>query len=84
MEGRPELRRGTARIGLRLNLMRGSAHLSLAFPRSTDRVISFMGRPLLIVDPGDLSSLESTRLTVKHGPNGNMLSVEPYSPEQAV
>lgn len=84
MEGRPELRKGATRVGLRLNLLPGSAHLSLAFPRSTDRVISFMGRPLLIVDPGDFSALERTRLTVKQGPNGDTLSMEPYSSEQAV
>ncbi len=82
MEGRPELRRGTRRIGLRLNLSRGSAYLSLAFPRSTDRVLTFMGRPLLIVDPEDISRLERTRLTVKRGPNGDTLSMEPDVPEE--
>ncbi len=84
MEGRPELRKGAARVGLRLNLLRSSAHLSLAFPRSTDRVITFMGRPLLIMDPDDFSALDQTRLTVRRGPNGDTLSMEPYSSEQAV
>ncbi len=82
MEGRPELRRGAARIGLRLNFQRGSAHLSLAFPKSTDQVMTFMGRPLLIVDPEDLGRLERIRLTVKAGPEGNTLSMEPYSADQ--
>ncbi|MHB0870361.1 MAG: hypothetical protein ACYC66_09800 [Chloroflexota bacterium] len=84
MEGRPELRRGTRRVGLRLHLQRSSAHLSLAFPRSDDRVVTFMGRPLLILDPGDFSRLERTRLTVKPGPNGNTLSIEPDSSEQTL
>ncbi|MGI5837886.1 MAG: hypothetical protein ACOX87_15530 [Chloroflexota bacterium] len=84
MEGRPELRRGATRVGLRLNLERSRAYLSLAFPRSTDRVVTFMGRPLLIIDPEDLSRLEQTRLTVRTGPNGDMLSMEPTSQEQAV
>ncbi len=84
MEGRPELRRGTRRVGLRLHIQRSSAHLSLAFPRSDDRVVTFMGRPLLILDPEDFSRLERTRLTVKPGPNGNTLSIEPDSPEQTL
>lgn len=84
MEGRPELRRGTTRVGLRLNLERGRAYLSLAFPRSTDRVVTFMGKPLLIVDPGDFSRLEQTRLTVRPGPGGSVLSMEPSVQEQAL
>jgi hypothetical protein len=84
MEGRPELRRGTVRVGLRLNLQRDGAHLSLAFPRSTDQVMTFMGRPLLILDPVDFSRLERTRLTVKQGPNGNTLSMEPCGPESTL
>lgn len=82
MEGRPELRRGARRIGLRLNLQRGRAHLSLAFPRSIDRVIAFMGLPLLIVDPADFSRLESTCLIVEQGANGNTLSLEPRTTAQ--
>ncbi len=81
MEGRPELRRGTRRVGLRLDLRRASAHLSLAFPRSTDRVVTFMGLPLLFVDPGDFSRLERSCLTVKPGPSGDTLSLEPHAPE---
>ncbi len=84
MEGRPELRRGATRIGLRLNFNRGSAYLSLAFPRSTDQVVTFMGRPLLIVDHGDYSRLEGTRLIVKPGPGGNVLSMEPLAVGQSL
>lgn len=82
MEGRPELRRGTRRIGFRLNLQPGSAYLSLAFPRPNDQVMTFMGRPLLIVDPADLSRLERTRLTVRQGPSGSTLSMEPQTSEE--
>ncbi len=84
MEGRPELRRGATRVGLRLHLERGRAYLSLAFPRSTDRVVTFMGRPLLIVDPEDLCRLEQTRLTVRTSPSGDVLSMEPVAQEQAM
>lgn len=83
MEGRPELRRGATRVGLRLNLERDRAYLSLAFPRATDRVVTFMGRPLLIVDPEDYCRLEQTRLTVRTGPSGTVLSMEPAGDEQA-
>lgn len=82
MEGRPELRRGARRIGFRLNLQPGSAYLSLAFPRPNDQVMTFMGRPLLIVDPADLSRLERTRLTVRQGPSGSTLSMEPQTSEE--
>ena len=84
MEGRPELRRGNTRIALRLNIQRGKAYLSLAFPRPADRVMTFMGRPLLIVAPEDYSRLERIKLTVKQGPGGNFLSLEPNVPEQSL
>jgi hypothetical protein len=84
LEGRPELRRGTTRIGLRLNLQRHGAYLSLAFPRSTDWVMTFMDRPLLIVGPEEFSRLEQTRLTVQRGPGGQALSVEPCAPPPAL
>lgn len=84
LEGRPELRRGTTRIGLRLNFHRGGAYLSLAFPRSTDWVMTFMDRPLLIVGPEESSRLERTRLTVQQGPDGRALSVEPCIPPPAL
>lgn len=82
-EGRPELRQGATRVGLRLNLTRSGAHLSVASPRPADQVMSFMGRTLLIVDPADFSRLERTRLTVERGPNGKTLSMEPNHAEQA-
>lgn len=82
MEGRPELRRSSARVGLRLNFGQGGARLCLAFPRSSDQVISFMGRPLVIVDPEDYSRLEETRLIVESGLRGKRLSIERKSPEQ--
>lgn len=81
--GRPELRRTATRVGLRLNFGRGGAYLSLACPRPTDQVISFMGRTLLIIVPGDFSRLERARLTVEREPEGNRLSLEPNSPKQA-
>ncbi len=84
MEGRPELRRGATRVGLRLNLHPGRAHLSLAFPRSTDRVMTFNGRPLLIVDPEDFPLLDSACLTVKEGPSGTTLTLEPHASESAL
>lgn len=84
MEGRPELRRGATRVGLRLNLQRGRAHLSLAFPRPTDQVMTFMGRPLLILDPVDYCRLDQARLTVTRGPNGDTLSMVPRSLEQVI
>lgn len=82
-KGRPELRQGTTRVGLRLNIGRGGAHLTLASPRPVDQVMSFMGRTLLIVDPADFSRLERTRLTVERGPNGKTLSMEPNHLKQA-
>ena len=82
-ESQPELRKGATRVGLRLNLTRSGAHLSLESPRPADRVMSFMGRTLLIVDPADYSRLERTRLTVERGPNGKTLSIEPNRAEQA-
>jgi hypothetical protein len=82
MEGRPELRRSTSRVGLRLKFTPGGAHLSLAFPRPVDQVISFMGRTLLIVGPEDATRLEKARLTVERGLSGKTLSMQPKSPEQ--
>ncbi len=80
MEGRLDLREGTSQLGLRLNLTQTGAHLSLESPRSTDRVMSFMGRTLLIVDSEDFIHLERTRLTVEPGPKGKTLSMEPNIP----
>ncbi len=77
LEGRPELRRGPCKAGLRLNFQRGGAHLSLAFPRPTDRVMSFAGRPLLIIDSTDLSRLDGICLSVQQGPSGSKLSMVP-------
>ena len=82
-EGRMDLRQGTSQVGLRLNLRQGGAHLSLESPRPTDRVMSFMGRTLLIIDRKDFSRLERTRLTVERGPGGKTLSMEPITPEKA-
>jgi hypothetical protein len=84
LEGRPELRRGPTRIGLRLNFHKGGAYLSLAFPRPTDSVVTFMNRPLLIVGPEEFSRLERTRLTIQYGPGGGSLSVEPCASPQAL
>ena len=83
LEGRPELRRGTSRAGLRLNFKQGSAHLSLGFPRPTDQVMTFMGRPLLIIDRLDLSRLDGVCLSVRQGPDGRMLSMVPRAPDRA-
>ncbi len=77
LEGRPDLRRGTNRVGLRLNINQSGAFLSLAFPRPSDQVVSFMGRPVLIVDQASLPRLEGARLTVEQGPDGRMLSMVP-------
>jgi hypothetical protein len=82
MEGRPELRKGTTRVGLRLIFKPNGAHLSLSFPRPVDQVMTFMGRTLLIVDPGDFSRLDRTRLTVEQGVNGKSLSMKPSIPER--
>ena len=82
-EGRMDLRDGTSQVGLRLNLKEGGAHLSLEPPRPTDKVMSFMGRTLLIVDRGDFSRLARTRLTIERGPNGKTLSMEPINTEEA-
>ncbi len=83
LAGRPELRHTATRVGLRLNLRAGRAHLSLETPRPTDRVMSFMGRTLLIVDPRDFARLERTRLTVERRLDGKTLSMEPNVPEKA-
>jgi hypothetical protein len=84
LEGRPELRRGPTKVGLRLNFHRGGAYLSLSFPRPVDWVMTFMGRPLLIVGPDELVRLAHTRLTVRHEPGGGSLSVEPSAPPPAL
>ncbi len=84
LEGRPELRRGPSKAALRLNFQRGGAHLSLAFPRPTDRVVSFAGRPLLIVDRADLSRLDGICLSVQQGPDGRTLSMVPRTSDQTV
>ncbi len=81
LEGRPELRRGSCKAGLRLTFNQGGAHLSLAFPRPTDRVMSFMGRPVLIIDRVDLSRLDDTCLQVQQGPAGRTLSMVPRASE---
>lgn len=77
LEGRPDLKRGNSTVGLRLNFGRGGAYLSLAFPRTTDQVISYMGRSLLIVDHQDILRLDGICLTVQHGPAGTTLSMVP-------
>ncbi len=78
-----DLRDGTSQIGLRLNLKGGRAHLSLEPPRPTDRIMSFMGRTLLIVDPHDFDRLERARLAIERGPNGKTLTIEPNISEKA-
>jgi len=83
LEGRPELRRGKCKPGLRLNFRSRGAHLSLAFPRASDQVLCFMGRPLLIVDHADLAKLDGVRLQVLDGPGGPMLSMVPVGSEAA-
>ena len=75
LEGRPELRRSANRPGLRLNFRQNKAYLSLAFPKTTDEVVTFMGRPFLIVAQEDLSVLEGVCLTVQQGPGGDGLSM---------
>ena len=77
MGGRLGPRKDTPEFGMRLNLRQGGAHLSLEAPRPTDRVMSFMGRTLLIVDHKDFSRLESTRLMVDRGLRGKTLYMEP-------
>ncbi len=83
LEGRPDLRRGGSNIGLRLTFTNGGAHLSLAFPRPTDQVISFMGRPLVMVDRLDFSRLDGISLTVQQGPSGRTLSMVPRTSDLA-
>lgn len=73
LQGRPDLKRGNSTVGLRLNFGRGGAYLSLAFPRTTDEVISYMGRPLLIVDRHDVNRLEEICLTVEQGTTGSVV-----------
>jgi hypothetical protein len=81
LEGRPELRRGTSTVGLRLNFKQGGANLSLAFPRPTDTIMSFMGRALLIIDLMDLPRLDDICLSVQQGPRGCTLSMVPRTTE---
>ena len=81
-EGRRDLREATSQVGMRLNLRQGKAHLTLEAPRPADRVMSFMGRTLLILDPRDFARLASTRLTIERGLNGKTLTMEPKPPEE--
>lgn len=82
-EGRRDLRDAASQVGMRLNLRGGRAHLSLEAPRPADRIMSFMGRTLLIVDPRDFARLAKTRLTIERGLNGKTLTMEPNVPEKA-
>lgn len=77
LEGRPDLRRSTQGVGLRLKFAQNRAYLSLAFPRTNDKVVSFMGRPLLIIDPADSPRLEGTCLTVQETSGRSTLSILP-------
>ncbi len=81
LEGRPDLRRRGSSVGLRLSFGQDSAHLSLAFPRPTDQVMSFMGRPLVIIDSLDFSRLDGVCLTMQQGPRGRALSMVPRTRE---
>lgn len=76
LEGRPELRRRPVPPGLKLFFRKDGAHLSLSFPSEGDKVVSYKGKPLLIIAAKDLDALAGASFLIRRHGSTDLLALE--------
>jgi len=80
LQGRPELRRRPIPPGLKLTITKNKAHLSLSFPSDGDHVVSYQGKPVLIIAAADLARLSGACFLVRHSGSHYQLALELQQP----
>lgn len=76
LEGRPELRRCRVQPGLRLIMRKNRASLSLGFPSEGDEIVSYKGRPVLIMTAKDFGELARARFLLRRQGSESRLALE--------